>query len=326
MNMPDSNSSRPLRTPVLFMVFNRLDTTKRVFEAIRRAKPPRLYVAADGPRADRPGEGEKVQAVRDYVMNSIDWDCEIKTLFRDHNLGCKYAVTGAINWFFENEEMGIILEDDCLPDQSFFMFCQELLGRYRDDKRIMMISGDNFQFGKERTENSYYFSRYTHIWGWASWRRAWNLYDCGMSTWPEIYGNRFLKDILSDKRAAKYWESIFNSVYHGSIDTWDYQWVFSCWIQGGLSIIPNRNLVSNIGFGQSSTHTRDKSPFSNLSTERIEFPLKHPTFVIRNVSADNFTEKIWYSQSRSRKILLGLKEIKLMFKSKSVWRGHGKSL
>ncbi|WP_221056716.1 hypothetical protein [Methanoculleus chikugoensis] len=311
MNESDTfNPPLPLRTPVLFLVFNRLDTTKQVFEAIRRAKPPRLYVAADGPRADHRGEGEKVRAVRNYILSSIDWNCEVKTLFRDENLGCKRAVSSAIDWFFSHVEEGIILEDDCVPDQSFFPFCQELLERYRDDKRIMMISGDNFQFGQKCTENSYYFSRYPHIWGWASWERAWKLYDSEISTWPDFHKNGYLEDTLSEKRAVKYWESIFNSVYDGSINTWDYQWVFSCWIQGGLSITPNQNLISNIGFCQSSTHTKEGSNFSNLPTGRIKFPLKHPKYIIRNVAADEFTENVWYSRSNNPKMLSRLKLMK----------------
>ena len=168
----------PLNTAVLFLVFNRLDTTKQVFETIRQAKPQRLYIAADGARASRVGEAAQVQAVRDYVTSHVDWECEVKTLFREQNLGCKYAVSSAIAWFFENEEMGIILEDDCLPDPTFFNFCQELLARYRHDQRIGVISGDNFQFGHRRNDDSYYFSKYVHIWGWATWRDRWvNSYD-----------------------------------------------------------------------------------------------------------------------------------------------------
>ena len=156
-----------LETPVLFLVFNRPDTTAQVFEAIRQAKPPRLYVASDGAREDKEGELEKVKQVRE-IVSQVDWNCEVKTLFRDKNLGCKIAVSSAIDWFFEQEEMGIILEDDCLPHPTFFRFCQELLERYRDDERIGMISGNNFQFGRKCTDYSYYFSMYSHIWGWAS--------------------------------------------------------------------------------------------------------------------------------------------------------------
>src|SRR4030042_6453503 len=156
-------SNCKLTTPVLFLIFNRPDTTEKVFDEIRKAKPKKLFVAADGPRQDKQGEKEKVGRARQIVIDGIDWDCEIKTLFRDKNLGCKVAVSSAINWFFENEEMGIILEDDCLPHQSFFRFCGELLEKYKDDERIMVISGENLLFGRKRTNYSYYFSRYYHI-------------------------------------------------------------------------------------------------------------------------------------------------------------------
>lgn len=281
----------PLRTAVLFLVFNRLDTTKQVFEAIRQAKPPQLYVAADGPRADRSGEDKKVRDVRDYVLGSIDWDCEVKTLFRHKNLGCKIAISSAIDWFFENEKEGIILEDDCLPHPSFFRFCEELLDKYREDERISMISGNNFQFGKKRTEYSYYFSRYPHIWGWASWRRAWKNYDVKMEKWPEIRKGNWLLDYLGNQRHFIYWTEIFDTVFSEQIDTWDYQWTFTCWTQNALNIIPNVNLVSNIGFGVDSTHTKEKNIFSEMDTEPISYPLSHFPFIIRDYIADDFTEK-----------------------------------
>lgn len=280
----------PLKTAVLFLVFNRPDTTKQVFGAIRKAKPPRLYVAADGPRDDKSGEREKCGEVR-RIATQVDWDCEVKTLFRDKNLGCKYGVSGGIDWFFENEEEGIILEDDCLPSQSFFWFCEELLERYRGDKRILMISGDNFQFGKRRTNDSYYFSQYTHIWGWASWRRAWRYFDKDMENWPLIRDNGYLFDILQNKRAAKYWAQIFETVYRGKIDTWDYPWTFSCWIQNGLTVLPNVNLVSNIGFDGDATHTTSKdNANSKIPVFNLSFPLKHPNWMIRDDVADRWTD------------------------------------
>jgi len=164
------------RTAVLFVVFNRLNTTKQVFAAIRKAKPYRLYVAADGPRVAKSGEVAKVKAVRDYVRENIDWDCEVKTLFRENNLGCKYAVSSAVDWFFENEEMGIILEDDCLPHPDFFDFCAKLLECHVHDDRVSVVTGNNFQNGIKRGGFAYYFSKYSHCWGWASWRRAWQQY------------------------------------------------------------------------------------------------------------------------------------------------------
>ncbi|CAK8724883.1 Hemolytic protein HlpA-like protein [Candidatus Electrothrix laxa] len=277
---------------ILFLVFNRPGTTKKVFEAIRQAQPSKLYVAADGARSDIVGEEKKVQEVR-CIATNVDWDCEVKTLFRDQNLGCKMAVSSAITWFFEHEEEGIILEDDCLPDQTFFPYCEELLERYRNDTRIMAISGDNFQQGKKRTEYSYYFSRYNHVWGWASWRRAWKFYDKELLSWPEIKSYGLLNDIAGGNEAlANYWGNIFDTCYTGQIDTWDYQWMFSCWIQSGLTILPNVNLISNIGFDVHATHTKKQDDkHACMPVEMIECPLAHPPFVIRGAIADAFTDR-----------------------------------
>lgn len=220
-------------------------------------------------------------------MSHIDWDCKVKTLFRDKNLGCKYAVSSAIAWFFEQVEEGIILEDDCLADPTFFSFCQELLEKYRHDERVMMISGDNFQFGKNKTPYGYYFSRYTHIWGWATWRRAWKYYDVRMSLWPETRDSNFLARILSPQEAS-YWNQVFERTYRNEIETWDYQWTLACWIQSGLTIIPSVNLVRNIGAAQ-GTHTTkfDTSPLPPL--EIMTFPLLHPPGVWRHGQADDST-------------------------------------
>ena len=285
-----------LTTSVLFLVFNRPETTIQVFETIRQAKPPRLYVAADGAREDKEGELEKVKQVRE-IVNQVDWDCEVKTLFRDKNLGCKIAISSAIDWFFEHEEMGIILEDDCLPHPTFFRFCEELLEKYRDDERIAIISGNNFQFGRKRTNYSYYFSRYPHIWGWASWRRAWKNYDVDMKIWSEIRNGNWLQDLFKDKKSVQYWANIFEKTYQGKINSWDYMWTFSCWIQNALTVIPNVNLISNIGFGLDASHTKATTKLSNISTSPIEFPLKHPNFIIRDTLADDFTQQNIYELS-----------------------------
>ena len=225
-------------------------------------------------------------------LSTVDWDCEVKTLFSDKNLGCKVAVSRAIDWFFEHVEEGIILEDDCLPHPTFFRFCEELLNKYRDDERIGQISGDNFQFGKKRTEYSYYFSRYTLIWGWATWRRAWKNYDVDMKSWPEIHDNGWLQDWLGNKKLVHYWMRIFEMTYQGEINTWDYQWTFTCWIRNCLTILPNVNLISNIGFSAGGTHTSCKNDKSaNIPVEAMEFPLRHPPFMSRDSSSDKLTEK-----------------------------------
>jgi len=282
----------PLSTAVLFLVFNRLDTTKQVFEAICQAKPPRLYIAADGARATKEGEADKVNAVRDYILSNIDWECEVKTLFREQNLGCKYAVSSAITWFFENEEMGIILEDDCLPSQSFFWFCEELLERYKDDMRIGQISGDNFQNGIKRGEADYYFSIYNHIWGWASWANRWKNYDVELDT---IADSDFVNDLFAERNTNKYWKNIFEQMKQKQIVTWDYQWTFTLWSHKQLTILPNMNLISNVGFGADATHTTGESEFSKLIAHDFIIT-KHPLNTVRNKEADEYTSNLMFKQ------------------------------
>ena len=274
-----------LNTAVLFMVFNRPETTRQVFDAIRHAKPPRLYVSADGPRKNREGETERVKLTR-QIATSVDWPCEVKTLFRDENLGCKLAVSSAISWFFESEEQGIILEDDCLPHPDFFTFCENLLNRYASDERVWVVTGNNFQNGQPRGDSSYYFSRYNHVWGWASWRRAWEKSDMGIQFWPEWKKKSSWKKWLPDLIERKYWEKIFNRMYRNEIDTWDYPWTASVWFHAGLTATPNVNLVSNIGFGPDATHTfSTTSPQAAMSTNNLQ-SIKHPNKIVQNVSAD----------------------------------------
>lgn len=288
--MPDFQ----LKTPVAFIIFNRQETTKRVFAEIAKAKPPKLLVIADGPRASHPDDVKKCAATRE-IINSIDWDCELLTNYSDVNLGCKRRVSSGLDWVFNTVDEAIILEDDCLPHPTFFRFCEEMLEKYRNDKRIAMISGDNFQFGRKRTAYSYYFSRYTHIWGWASWRRTWANYDVEMKLWPEIRNGGWLKDLLEDRKSLWYWRYIFEKVYKGKIDTWDYQLIFACWIQSAMAIMPIVNLVSNIGFGQEAVHTTKENKFSDMKTESITFPISHPPYVLRDTVADSITEKQEYS-------------------------------
>ena len=280
-----------LTTPVAFIIFNRLDTTRRVFEEIAKARPSKLLVIADGPRANRLGEVEKCAQTR-AVIDGVDWDCEVLTHFSEVNLGCKRRVSSGIDWVFEQVEEAIILEDDCLPDPTFFRFCQELLGRYRHDQRIGMISGDNFQFGNRRNDDSYYFSKYVHIWGWASWRDRWvNSYDVAMAKWPGIRDGAWLTDMVGNAREATYWTKILERVHRGEIDTWDYQWVFANWVEGRMTILPAVNMISNIGFDGNATHTTGVSELANLARYSLSFPLTHPLGVFRNTQADMFSEK-----------------------------------
>lgn len=287
-------------TPILLIVFNRPHQTRIVFERIKEIKPRNLFIAADGPRPTAK-EVDNCIKVR-QLFTEVDWDCRVHKLFREENLGCKKSVSAAIDWFFENVDEGIILEDDCLPELSFFRFCKELLDFYRDDNRIMMISGGNYQFGRNITEESYYFSRYTHVWGWATWKNRWKLYDINMEKWPGIEKNKFFNDILDQKEEARYWENIFNRVYKNRIDTWDYQLLFSSWVNHRLSIVPNVNMISNIGFDGSATHTNSPSPLSNMSVSSMNFPLQHPKIVKRNVDADNYTSQTHYRNFYYKKL------------------------
>ncbi len=295
-----------MRTPIAFLIFNRPETTSRVFDAIRQAKPLKLLIVADGPRPDRAGEAELCEKTRRIATN-VDWPCEVLTNFADTNLGCKKRVSSGIDWVFRTVPEAIILEDDCLPHPTFFRFCEELLERYRDDERIMMISGDNFQFGRRRSAHSYYYSHFTHIWGWASWRRAWQHYDVDMALWPAIRDGGWLRDLLGDSASVRHWMNIYDRVSRGEINTWDYQWTFACRLQSGLSIMPNVNLVSNIGFHAGATHTAHDSPFSAMPAEPMQFPLDHPSAIDRNVEADVYTQRMMYDPSLLLRILRKLR-------------------
>lgn len=293
----------PLGTPVLFLLFNRPELTRRVFAAIREARPARLYVAADGPRPDRPGEDALCREARE-VLGQVDWDCQVRTLLRDENHGCKAAVAGAISWFFGHEAEGIILEDDCLPGPDFFPFCAELLARFRHDPRVMTISGNNFQGGAAPTaptcptgpagqscrEYAYYFSRHPHVWGWATWRRAWDLYDPDMALWPEFRDSGRLLDVFGRRVSQAYWTRILDETHDGRFVTWDYQWMLASWANSGLTVIPRANLVANLGFDARATHTVSPTPYANLSAGRLEFPLEHPPCVLPDAAADRRIE------------------------------------
>jgi glycosyltransferase involved in cell wall biosynthesis len=278
---------RQLTTPVLLTIFNRPDVTKRVFNEICKAKPIKLYVAADGPR-DIEGDNEKCESAR-AIFEKVDWPCEVKFLFREKNLGCGLSVSTALDWFFENEPEGIILEDDCLPNESFFLFCRELLEKYRNDTRVMVIGGDNFQGGLTRGDGSYYFGKYPMLWGWAGWRRVWEFYDFKMAAFPKFKQENQIQNIFEDPAVQEFWTNVFELTYKGKIDTWDYQLQFAIWTQNGLCITPNVNLVSNIGCGQEdSTHTMDPNdPLANAETFPID-TITHPTFMMQDKAADEY--------------------------------------
>jgi hypothetical protein len=271
-------------TPVLFLIFNRPAQTRRVLDQIRKARPSQLFIAADGPRPQVAADAENCRLTR-LIADEVDWPCEVKTMFRDENLGCKRAIGSAINWFFDNVEEGIIFEDDCLPDPSFFEFCSGLLARYRHDERVMMITGNNFQFGIKRGEASYYFSRLANIWGWATWRRAWNRFDGELKTFPQFMQQRQMENLFSDALTKRLWTEKIQDVYEGG-NSWAFPWVYTILKENGLCVCPNVNLVENIGFGGGATHASNSgSVFANIKAESMP-RITHPEFVLPDLKAD----------------------------------------
>lgn len=277
--------------PILFLIFNRPETTARVFNEIKKIKPKTLYIAADGPRNLNE---EKLCLECRTISEKVDWDCNLKFLYRSENLGCKIAVSEAITWFFENNDMGIILEDDCLPLPSFFTFCKELLIKYKDEEKIMHISGNNFQLGNDKNEqSSYYFSRYPHIWGWASWKRAWLKYDIEMKNYPKL---------LNNKKFVKYADNfILKLVYENKLSTWDSQWLYSVNFENGLSILPRYNLVKNIGFSEKNATNTIAIPkwFKKMIYKDIE-TIIHPISIQFDDKSDLFTRNNILSNQRMR--------------------------
>lgn len=253
---------------VCFITFNRLDTTKQVFEQIKLAKPPKLYLASDGPRENKIGEREQVENIRNWIISNIDWNCEVKILFRNENLGCGRNVSGAITWFFENEPDGIVLEDDCVPNQSFFSFCEELLDKYKDNKKIWHISG-TAPVENLKEKDTYYFAKIMHCWGWASWADRWQHYKFDLQSYDE----KNIENFSKNKIVQKYWLNILNKMKNNEIDTWDYQWTFWIVANNGYCINPYKNLINNIGVV--GVHYNGESPQLNRNVYNIE-SIVHP--------------------------------------------------
>jgi hypothetical protein len=263
-----------MRTPVALLIFNRPDTTTRVFETIRAARPARLLVVADGPRPDRPGEADRCVAAR-AVIDRVDWDCEVMTNFANTNLGCKRRISSGLDWVFSLVEEAIILEDDCLPCSDFFPFCVALLEKYREDERVMMIGGTNF-LGQFDTPASYLFSRYFSIWGWATWRRAWQKYDLTLPGWETYKPQRQVSYYYPARYVADYITAMFDLADQQRVDTWDLQWFYACLFNNGLSIVPRVNLIANIG-SAGGTHTIDGLSEPPLPTWPLDVAaLRHP--------------------------------------------------
>jgi len=279
--------------PVLLIIFNRPDTTAQVFAEIKKMKPRRLFIAADGPRPGRIDDQKNCAATRKIVEEGIDWECEVHKLFSDTNHGCGRAPFLGVDWFFKNVEEGIVLEDDCLPHPTFFEFCRELLEKYRHEPKVMMISGDNFQNGQKHRTDSYYFSHYNHTWGWASWRRVWQFYDFDIKQFPDFDKKNAIANIWSGRVVQNYWMRIFREAYHNNHkDYWDHQLTFAIWNRGGVACLPNVNLVSNIGFGGEATHTfLKKNNIMAAPLGEMVFPLSHPRALSTDDTADAYESK-----------------------------------
>jgi hypothetical protein len=296
-------------TPVAFLIFNRPDLTQIVFDAIAKARPNKLFVVADGPRF--PEEAEKCEQAR-AVIDNINWECEVFKNFSDKNLGCGRRISSGIEWVFSEVEEAIFLEDDTLPDLSFFPYCEALLEHYRHDERIMTINGNNFQSGRIKTEYSYHFSKYCSCWGWASWRRAWKHYDYEMKTWPAFKRGGMMKMICPNSHEQRFWTGLFDAMHENpaEIDTWDHQWKYACWSQNGLAIEPSVNLVANIGLGRTdASHTSGHHPLlAELSRHQGLGEIRHPPFVVRHCDADNyiFDYIIGGKQMKENDALLGI--------------------
>lgn len=303
--------------PVLFLIFNRPEITRETFNYIKTVKPNYLFVAADGPRDNFHDDSILCEQTR-KIVDEIDWDCEVKTLFREKNLGLRKAVSGAITWFFEHVEQGIILEDDLIPSTSFFSFATEMLDKYKDDQRIFTISGTNYHDISSEIDGSYYFSKYPTSHGWATWKRSWKLYD-EFSEWDKIKNSGIINLLFPDRNEKEFWISIFDKVNQKKIDSWAYIWNYSCFVNSGLNIIPQKNLIKNIGYGETATHTKSKmSPVFKLCIYEIN-EISHPCAIIQNVYLDN---ELFYNNhlsKKARKKLTVLGRFSLLLESMFKW-------
>jgi hypothetical protein len=294
-------------TPILLIVFNRPDKVRQLLTALATIKPKKVYVAADGPRTHKQSDVSLCAEVR-ALIEKISWPCEVITNFQPENLGCKLGVSTAISWFFAQEEYGIILEDDCIPSASFFTFATELLHRYHNDERIMHISGSSFIQQNKRTNSStsYYFSKISLIWGWATWSRAWEKYDIKMSHIDELYAEMERASTFGSKLYRYFWISLFKHLNDAQVNTWDGQWMYSILKHDGVCITPATNLIENIGFDSDATHTTEAIEFARPRQE-LSFPLTHPDTVSVDTRADKHTMQTAFLKNPKQKLYYFIK-------------------
>jgi hypothetical protein len=283
----------PQDIPVLLIIFNRPSKVRQLITALGEVRPKKIYIVADGPRSHVESDKRTTNAARKAALD-IPWECEVHTEFLDENLrsrynAVEYSAVHGLDWFFEENELGIILEDDCIPNISFFTFCAELLEKYKDSERVMHISGNNFQDGRIRGDGSYYYSLYSHTWGWATWRRAWNQFHPAIADMPNFSAEKRITAFPISKPAQKFWSKSYTSQRH-----WDSLWQYTVWHQNGICILPNKNLVTNIGFDHEATNTKEDSFLSNLPTDIIT-TLTHPSSSNIDAEADEYTfRRIFY--------------------------------
>lgn len=297
-----------LDVPVVFCTFNRLECTKKVFEQIKAARPRKLYLVSDGARENVQGEAEKVNSVRKYLIGQVDWECEVCTDFANENMGCGKRISSGISKAFEKEDRLIILEDDCVVEQSFFRYCQELLEFYYDDERVSLISGFRSMAGSEELQNSYLFSAFAEVWGWATWKRVWDKYDYNIPLWERQKMTPYMRKVLN-RKSRKAYAQVFENVHSNTLSSWAYPLQYQIFSEQTLAVIPNRSMVCNIGFGEEAAHTKEK-PAGVVIDQACEmrFPLRHPDKVIRDKAYDKeFVNAQWpFDPVRAVKILLGM--------------------
>jgi hypothetical protein len=282
----------PLKIPVALIGFNRPDHLRAVLESLAAVRPAFLFVILDGPRSDREAEAARCLAVR-RVFEEIKWSCQIEWNCAPSNLGCKMRIVTGLDWLFGQVDEAIILEDDCVPAPQFFRFAEELLANYRNDPRVGMIAGSNVGGFAASDGASYWFSRVPACWGWATWARAWKNFDVTMAQWPAFRREGRVSEVFDERIKSDYWTGLLDGTFHNRIDTWDYPWALTLWVAGQLTVVPSSNLVSNIGFGNDSTHTASSShAAARRAFDPISFPLRHPTCFLPDRRCEARTHEI----------------------------------
>lgn len=316
---------------ILLLIWKRPEHTKRVIGSIRKVAPKRIYISSDGPKKNDKNNQKLVNITREEVLREINWECNIFTNFSEENQGCKLAVSKGIDWFFDHEDEGIILEDDCLPNTYFYQYCKVLLEKYRNDNRIWAICGNGYQNKNSFSGESYFLSKYVDVWGWATWKRCWELYDRDIKTWEVNRSNNILKNVFDKKREFDYWIKIFDKLYFKrEPDTWDYQWQYACFINSGMSCMPYINLVENIGFGCGATHTLNIPITEKLDIKKlgkVKFPLIHPAVFLKSKECDEKIENEFFSgYSIMSMIGFKLRMKKFLYKLSKIFFNNIKSL